>query len=186
MAEQATSTDHQIETWVSNIKGRIEIKRLIPGEKPQAELIAGGAQFTITHAERRLHQGSCQKGMDPFTNGMLSPVEVGESAADFESLADRMVITDAELEDFLRGNGPTVRKKIKALDSEWPLRRLLELAIERDAAPSKQAVIQERLDEVAPKVPQVPYVPDYVPEAGEEQVNASGDEAAGPERGLVD
>lgn len=180
MASDMAMRPADYETWQSQIRGRFGIIRYTPDGK-QVELIEGGQNFMVSPDERRANQQAFARGQDPFLNGKFTRVELIEDDRDYTKLMEIVdSITDEDLTEIIDGHWKTAEKKINAISSEWPLRRLLEMAENTGAARAKLDAIRARLDAVAPKKPADVYRPDYMPDAPAQPVaNAQGQPALG-------
>lgn len=145
----------ELETWENVSRGRVVIKHKA-GEygRFKDELVNGGKKFHITQDDRRLNQElAANDGLDPFMNGILSPVRLLENSEDAEAiLANPNVMGESEMADLVKGHFKSLEKRLGDITNPVTLERLLAVAKQSDASVSKVEAITARLQEVAPSL----------------------------------
>lgn len=149
-------TTDERETWKNSTGARIYVlvnDPFTPGKMDQ-RLISPGAEFSITPLERKRNE-EVSPIVNPFKNGFLSPVELVETAADFEALqSEPNVRSDSELAELLGQHANKLKAELASIDSYRLVERMIEMADAGsvDVSVAKMKALQERLDEIKPVV----------------------------------
>lgn len=148
MAEQT------FETWKNVTKGRVYILRQnrLTG-LTKHELVNSGRSFQISPDERRLNQeNAANNDLDVFANGILCPVKLLDDAEDAKEIASNPnLLSDTDIKDLFSAHYKTFEKKVAEIRNPATLDRLREVGKAEDAAISRMALIEARIDELTPK-----------------------------------
>lgn len=116
--------------------------------------IGPGDQVSITTEERRFNQSRVpKKEQDLFTNGTLTPVQLVDSAADFEEIAlSPNVKSETDLREMFGLPITKFKKELAEIDNVRLLERLAELSGDEDinASVPQNRAIEARLADVRP------------------------------------
>jgi hypothetical protein len=137
-----------VETWRSEIRGRMGVIRLGPDGSQSTELIRGGKQFVISPVERKATQAKAAEGLDPFLNGQFAAVKLIETDEDYAALQTAGALTDAEIDDLVDGNFLVAKKAVAEITSIYTLRHLLDVADEKGASSKRLQLFRDRLSEL--------------------------------------
>lgn len=116
--------------------------------------IGPGDQVSITVEERRFNQSRVpKKEQDLFTNGTLTPVQLIDSAVDFEEIAlSPNVKSETDLKEMFGLAITKFKQELKEIDNVRLLERLVEISEDESlnvSLPQSKA-IAARLEEVRP------------------------------------
>jgi hypothetical protein len=140
------------EIWKNATQAQVVIQRSAPNGLVRHELITAGRAFTLSSEDRRMNQNlAANEDLDVFSNGTLQPIKLPEDTEP-ELLTNPNHVADEELPQLFRLQIRTFTKRIAAISNVPMLQRLAELGPGQDATVRQMAVIQERLDEVSPKI----------------------------------
>lgn len=144
------------ELWLNKSKvivtlAKYDHKGDITGESVEPEM-----PIHITNRDRAVNEDRTRDpNMNPFRNGTLEPIRIGDETSDFKDVAGLSSnwLSEDELLTMLSGNKNTFKKRIAEMDSEPILYRILDLAKNDDNGASLAQIraIQDRLEEVQPE-----------------------------------
>lgn len=141
------------ELWRSTIEGEVWLKQYDRRGDEISVRVPGGKEFRILPEERKLNQEACaEPQLDPFQNGHLVPVQLVESAEDFEELqGNPNHLTEQDMQVLLDDpkNIDALKSGLELVSNPTTIMRLLTIAEGRDETTVKQmGVIRERLQQV--------------------------------------
>lgn len=144
-----SETEVVFETWKNQGAGNVVVKKRGEYGVEKDEMVRGGKTLHISEADRRMNQErAAAESLDVFTNGMLAPLKVGDSAAEFAENSN--LLTEDEMRTLVRGHAKTFAKKLGEISNPIVVERLLQIAKEEDSTIGRVESIQARLDEVDP------------------------------------
>ena len=141
------------ETWQNAVPGTVIFKRLDHrGEMVRIETVPGGRTFSITTEERRQNSvEAANADLDPFRNGMLTPVRLLDDSDEARELASNPnVMSESEMRTLVKGVAKTFDKRLAEVRNPATLERLLAMAHTEDAPVKRVEAIQSRLEEMQP------------------------------------
>lgn len=149
MVEKATP---ELETWENTGNSRIFLKKYSHSGDLRNEMLGGRRKVVLTPAERRINQElAASKQQDPFSNGMLAPVRLVETAEDLEEIhSNPNLMSETDMRDLLKGHFKKLESRLAEVDSEAMLNRLLEIAEAEDVTVGKVEAIKARLADFKP------------------------------------
>lgn len=144
----------EFETWRSTIEGEIWLKQWDRRGDEIATRVQAGKEIRILPEERKLNQDlTAEDYLDPFMNGMLVPVQLVETADDFEELqGNPNHLTENDMRGLL--DDPKAIDALKAglepVTNSATLARLLAIAEdpETDATLRQVSAIRDRLQQL--------------------------------------
>lgn len=141
------------ELWRSAIEGEVWIKQYDRRGDEISVRVPAGKEFRILPEERQINQEmAAEPHLDPFQNGMLIPVQLVESAEDFEELQDNPNhLTETDMAGLLDkpGDIEALSAALDKVNNPTTIVRLLAIAEGRDETTLKQVnLIRERLQQV--------------------------------------
>lgn len=147
--------DSKFETWKNHSQAKIVLKRMGRGGEITDEVFVGGKVIHLTPAERRYNQEMCaSEKLDPFQNGLLTPVQLVENADDVHKLeASPNHITETEMAALFKTKSLKVfADRVNAVTNPIILGRLIEMARtdEVNASIRQVDILQARLQAEAP------------------------------------
>lgn len=144
----STSTD-DLETWQSQARGRIVVKKRGEYGVEVEEMVAGGRKLVISTADRRMNQErAASMDLDVFSNGMLAPVKLGASAGEFEQNANHL--TESDMVELVKSHHKTFAKRLEEISNPVVVGKLLEIARREDVTLSRIESLEARADELDP------------------------------------
>lgn len=144
----ATDSD-VLEHWKNQGEATVVVKKRGEYGIEQDEVIRGGKPLHITRADRRMNQErAAAENLDVFTNGMLAPIRVGDSAAEFAQNSN--LLTEDDMRGLVRAHPKTFDKKLTEISNPIVVARLLQIAREEDCTIKRVENIEARLEEVNP------------------------------------
>lgn len=151
MTERGVSND-DLETWENISRGRHVIKKFSVRGDLMDEMIGGQRKFHLTTRERQLNmERAATSALDPFSNGMFTPVHLLDSTEDAEQIASNPnLIGETEMVELVKGHVKTLTKRIGDVTNPIVLQRLLQVATESDVSVGKVAAIEARIEEMSP------------------------------------
>lgn len=147
------------ETWKSAIDGMVVLKRFDRKGDLEDEIVRAHSQILLLPEERRLNQEMCVSAdLDPFQNGMLSPVKLVEAADDYEDLqGNPNHLTEVDMRKLLANPKEIagLEAAIAGVSNPTTLHRLLAIADdpEVDATVRQVTVINSRIRALAASSP---------------------------------
>jgi len=149
---EAEAKRDELETWENIGSARHVIRKFSAKGDLVEELITGGRRFHVSTRERHLNsEMAADSTLDPFSNGMFSPVRLLETTEDAAEIASNPnLMGEEEMATILRGRIDTFRKRLAKIDNPVVLNRLIQVATDNDAPVSKVEAIKGRLVEVQP------------------------------------
>lgn len=142
-----------IETWRSQIAGRQGVIRINPDGTQRTELIRGRREFSLSPTERKVTESQCASDtLNPFRNGQFVPVRLVETDEDFAALSTAQGLTDADIDELIDGNFQKAKKVLEGITSVHTLRRILDVANEKDASTKRLQLFRDRLAELGEPV----------------------------------
>lgn len=154
MARIITSVK-DFETWQSGIDGIVWLKKFDRRGEIVEEQVKPHGKIMLTPEERRYNQELVAEAHnDPFQNGMLIPLQLVESAEDYDKLrGNPNHLTEQDMREMLEDPKglDTLRDGIGQVSNPTTLQRMLAIAEgdEVDATMRQVRVIRERLSEIA-------------------------------------
>lgn len=137
------------EVWKNQAAGRVVVKKRGEYGVEVDEMVNGGKTLHISKADRRMNQErAASPALDVFTNGMLAPLEVGDSAAEFTQNAN--LLTEDDMRALVRSHPKTFEKKLGEISNQVVVNRLLQIAREEDCTVRRVEAIEARLEAVSP------------------------------------
>jgi hypothetical protein len=141
------------ELWRSAIEGEIWIKQYDRRGDEISVRVPAGKEFRILPEERKINQElAAEPHLDPFQNGHLIPVQLVESAEDFEELqGNPNHLTENDMRGLLDDpkNLDALKSGLALVSNPTTLVRLLAIAEDRDETTLKQVkAIEDRLQQV--------------------------------------
>ncbi len=144
----STSTD-DLETWQSQARGRIVVKKRGEYGVEVEEMVTGGRKLIISTADRRMNQErAASTDLDVFSNGMLTPLRMGSSAGEFEQNANHL--TEDDMVALVKSHHKTFAKRLEEISNPVVVGRLLEIAKAQDVNVSRIDSLKARADELDP------------------------------------
>lgn len=149
MVEKGTP---ELETWENTGNSRVVLKKYSHAGELVDEMLNGRRKVMLTPQERRINQElAANKALDPFSNGILAPVRLIETAEDLEDITSNPnLMSETDMRDLLKGHFKKLEARLTEVDSEPILRRLLEIAQEEDVTLGKVTAIEARLAQFQP------------------------------------
>lgn len=146
------TTVDQVEIWKNPTKSLVVTKRQDKLGQFSDVSTRGGETLKISPEDRRMNQEQVRNEKhDPFQNGMLTPVQLLDGDDVEEAAGNPNMLTEEDVVAVLKMPAKDFAARIEAMDSEAVLRRVKQVAQEEDVAPSRQTLIAQRLQQVAPK-----------------------------------
>lgn len=148
MVETQTAPAVKNETWQNATRGKVGVIRQDSSGEQSVELIRGGAEATITRAERELTERKyrTKPKANPFRNGKLVPIEVAEDDEELQALLKQPnTITRSEIDALLDGNLKTMESRLGKIDALPALERILDVANETGASTRRMHAIRDRI-----------------------------------------
>lgn len=146
-----------VETWRNARKGLIYVATFDPlTKRRQSVAVRPDRTVSLTTQERQLNQDMCTShDLDPFSNGSLVPVELVETAEDYEQITSNPNILDeSDMEEILKLKTPSLKKRLGEITNTVAVERLLELATSEDneanLTMAALKAIEDRLAELRP------------------------------------
>lgn len=137
------------ETWKNQGAGNVVVKKRGEYGIEQDEMIRGGKTLHISKADRRMNQErAASTSLDVFTNGMLAPIQLGDSAEEFSGNPN--LLTEDDMRALVRAHPKTFDKKLDEISNPVVVSRLLQIAREEDCTVRRVETIEARLEEVNP------------------------------------
>lgn len=142
----------ELETWENITDSRYVLKKLNARGELASEIIGSRKTFHLTTQDRIINsEETASSRLDPFRNGMFSPVRLVDSTEDAEEIAaNPNLIGEEEMAKLAKGKVDVLRKRIADVENPVVLKRLLEVAEVEDARITTLKAIRERIEEVAP------------------------------------
>lgn len=141
------STIEDLETWKSNIPGRVVVSKRGEYGVEKDEMIQGGKTLHITASDRRMNQErAATPDMDVFTNGMLVPLRVGDSAEEFASNPN--LISEDDMRALVKIHPTTFKKRLEEIKNPVVIAKIREIAEEEDVSLKRMETIEERMAEL--------------------------------------
>ena len=143
------------ETWRSNAGGLIFVKVRDPYDdrKMVDRSVGPGEALVISSEERYLNQSAyVNQKYDFFSNGMLEPVRLVETAHDFAEIQVQPNLkTESDLQDILKMSVTKLKKEIAEISSLTVIDRLITMADADDSMTAgKIKALDERREELDP------------------------------------
>ncbi len=149
MATSENASTDDLETWQSQARGRIVVKKRGEYGVEVEEMIPGGRTLHITHADRRMNQErAASSDLDVFSNGMLAPIRLGGSADEFEQNANHL--TESDMVALVKTHPKTFDKRLSEITNPVVIERLLEIAKAEDCTVKRVEALEAALDAVNP------------------------------------
>lgn len=143
------SNIEELETWQSNIKGRVVVSRRGEYGVERDEMVPGGKKLHITPSDRRMNQErAATPELDVFSNGMLVPIQIGEAASEFASNPN--LLTEDDIREIVKGHPKTFEKRLSEIKNLSIVEKMLDIAKEEDCTVKRVEAIQARQDELSP------------------------------------
>ena len=143
----------KLETWESAIKGTIGVKKYDRRGDLTTEIVRGGRKLHLTPDERRYNtEAAASLEQDPFSNGMLVPVQLVE---DEEEFADNPnVISASDMSSLFELHWKQFDERLATITNVSTLMRLIELASADDADVTVRQMnsIKARVMQVDPSI----------------------------------
>ncbi len=138
-----------LEQWQSNIRGRIGIIRVDSEGRQRTQLVLGGARFSLSPQERQITEQNAVEGRNPFMNGQFSPVQLVESAEDYDRVNNSGALSDSDIDEMLSiANHQTFLKALKEIDSPYTIQRMMERAVEKNSSEPRLQAVRDHLAEL--------------------------------------
>lgn len=143
------------ETWKNVTAGTVVLRKIDRNGELIHEVILGGRTFHVTPTERRLNEEQCAlDSLDPFMNGILTPVRLIESAEDVEALRENPNhMSEDDMTELFKSKGlKAFQEKVATVTNPITLGRMVELAKEEEvnATVRQVQILEARLEDVAP------------------------------------
>lgn len=120
----------------------------------QQQRLGKGDTIAILPSERKRNEDIAVSTKNPFKNGFLTPVQLIETAADFEHLKEQPnVRSESELIELLQVNTNKFKTEIASIDGFRVIQRLIELSetVDFEISVPKMRALEARLEELKPK-----------------------------------
>ena len=150
MARKVTNVK-DYEVWQSAIRGLIVLKRFDRKGDLINEKVAAGGKVMLLPEERLFNQElAASQEQDMFSNGMLIPLKLVESAEDYEELkGNPNHLTEDDMRVLLSKKADELRAGISEVTNAVTLQRMLAIAEADDDTTIKTVeVIKNRITEV--------------------------------------
>lgn len=139
----------ELELWKSNAAGRVVVRKMGQYGVETEEMVEGFRTLHISEADRKLNQErAASDDLDVFKNGMLSPIRLGDSAAEFADNPNHL--TESDMRELVKAHPKTFAKRISEITNPVLIGRLLEVAREEDCTMSRLELLQARMEDVDP------------------------------------
>lgn len=161
MVDRTITTVKEFERWKSTIDGEVWIKQYDRRGDEISVRVQGGREFRILPDERKWNQELvAEVKNDPFQNGMLIPLDLVESAEDFEDLkGNPNHLTEVDMRSLLADPKALdrLRDGISQVSNPTTLVRLLAIA---EGDPSVDATLKQ-VNVIRARLQQVQQQDDY-------------------------
>lgn len=149
--QQGTNLD-DLELWQNIGRSRFVLKKFSAKGDLVGEIVNGGRKFHVSTRERHINSElAANDKLDPFSNGMFTPVKLLDSTDDLEQIASNPnLMGESDMADLVKGRVDALRKRIGEVGNDVVLERLLEVAKENDASIGKVEAIEARLADLRP------------------------------------
>lgn len=150
------------EAWQNTSRGSVYVKKYGARGEETTVRVLGGQVVTLSPEERKLTTMAIppkNKHLNVFENGVLVPLQLVDSAEDYEEIASNPnLLGDSDIREALREKTPTLKKILAEISNVNLVRRFQELAAEEEDKMTmpKIRAIEARLEELtAPEVKKV-------------------------------
>lgn len=143
------------ERWKSSIEGVISVRRFDTRGVLRHVVVDAGKVIELTPEERRINEEEvADQALNPFRNGMLTPVSLVDEEFDNDDIASNpqniSAVEIEELFDTKKTPWQTFGRRVGEIDNPYTLKRLMDYAKVNDVTVKQMNVVTERLKEVAP------------------------------------
>lgn len=149
-------TDLEYEVWENQSAGIVYVHvtdPINPNLRPD-RMIPPGGRVSITTRDRRINQQQIvDRAFDMFINGLLTPVQLVETASDFEEIKSQPnVKSESELKELFDLTAAKFKTELQGLTNTRILQRMHDMAEQDEvkATHSQVKAIEARIDELAP------------------------------------
>lgn len=141
-----------LETWENISDSTFVIRKVMASGQIGEEPIVGRRKFHLSTRERKMNQElAAELSLDPFHNGMFSPVRLIDSTSDAEEIATNPnLLGESDMAELVKGSAKKLAARVAEIENPLVVARLLEVAQESDVQASKIATIEGRLAELNP------------------------------------
>jgi len=142
------------EAWQNTSRGSVYVKKYGARGEETTVRVLGGQVVTLSPEERRLTTMAIppkNKHLNVFENGVLVPLQLVDSAEDYEEIASNPnLLGDSDIRKALREKTPTLKKTLAEISNVNLVRRFQELAAEEEDKMTmpKIRAIEARLEEL--------------------------------------
>lgn len=142
------------EAWQNTSRGSVYVKKYGARGEETTVRVLGGQVVTLSPEERRLTTMAIppkNKHLNVFENGVLVPLQLVDSAEDYEEIASNPnLLGDSDIREALREKTPTLKKTLAEISNVNLVRRFQELAAEEEDKMTmpKIRAIEARLEEL--------------------------------------
>lgn len=142
------------EAWQNTSRGSVYVKKYGARGEETTVRVLGGQVVTLSPEERRLTTMAIppkNKHLNVFENGVLVPLQLVDSAEDYEEIASNPnLLGDSDIREALRQKTPTLKKTLAEISNVNLVRRFQELAAEEEDKMTmpKIRAIEARLEEL--------------------------------------
>jgi hypothetical protein len=142
-------SNETLETWKNQSAGRVVVRKRGEFGVETDEMVSGGKVLHIAATDRRMNQErAATEELDVFTNGMLTPMKLGDSAEEFASNPN--LLTEGDMRTIVRSHPKTFEKRLREISNPVVVSKLLEVAREEDCTIKRIESIQAQLEAVSP------------------------------------
>lgn len=138
--------DGRHEAWKNDGAGLISVQKYDNRGDLKSEEIPSGRILNITPEERRMNEEmAVDEKFNFFKNGMLSPVRLIESDADYEDIrSNKNLMSEEDMRTLLKGKRG-FKAALEDITNVATLRRVAEIAKEEDATLSQMRALEDRI-----------------------------------------
>lgn len=142
------------EAWQNTSRGSVYVKKYGARGEETTVRVLGGQVVTLSPEERKLTTMAIppkNKHLNVFENGVLIPLQLVDSAEDYEEIASNPnLLGDSDIREALREKTPTLKKTLAEISNVNLVRRFQELAAEEEDKMTmpKIRAIEARLEEL--------------------------------------
>lgn len=140
------------ESWMNSTKGLVQVRKFDSRGQESVELVRSGKQILLTPDERvalNSDRAATDK-QDNFKNGTMVPVRLLDSTEDAAEIASNPNLkSEGDLEAMVASHHKTFEKDLEAVTNVSTLKRLREVAIEKDSSVGRVRKIDERISELS-------------------------------------
>lgn len=147
------------EVWKNNIRGKAYVLKEDPlGLSAQRVLegVPSGQEVVLSSEDRRANElAAARPEANPFRNGTFIPVQLIESAQDYENISsDPNVMQESEIKEILELATTKFKSRIAGISSFHIIQGMIDMAEkeEVDITTAKLKALQARYDELKPEV----------------------------------